>query len=237
MRITERVYIVGGSGYGLSAMGDCNVYLVDCGGVCALIDTGGGRGAEDILSNIERDGFERQSVEMVFITHSHYDHIGGNKQIKDATGCKIAAHKVEKGDIETLGELTLYEMAQASGLSFEPAVVDIELEDEQLHKVGDTIFKILHTPGHTPGGVSILTEEDGKTNLFSGDTASADGRMGFINGPGYDHDAWKESIKKLLSINPDRIFPGHGVFRVSKSIDALKALNRSWNVPWQVTAR
>ena len=77
--------------------------------------------------------------------------------------------------------------------------------------------------------------EGGKVNLFSGDTASADGRMGFINGPGYDHEAWKRSIKKLVSLEPDRLFPGHGTFRLADGGTVLRNLDRSWNVPWNVT--
>ena len=100
MKLTDRIYLIGGMGYGYSALGDCNMYLVDCGGALALIDTGGGNGISRVLANIRRMGFESSSLKVAIITHCHYDHIGGNKEIKEVTGCEIAAHVVEKEDIE-----------------------------------------------------------------------------------------------------------------------------------------
>jgi len=235
IKLTDKVYLVGGSAYGISAMGDCNLYLVDCGGKLALIDTGGGSGVTDILENINGLGFKPETLEFALITHCHYDHIGGNRAIKEATGCRIAAHESEVKDIENLGELTLLEMSLDEGRSFSAEKVDLILRGDETIEIGDVRLNVIHTPGHTPGGLCYVMEEDGKTNLFTGDTASADGRMGFINGPGYDHEAWKRSIKKLVSLQPDRIFPGHGTFRLSGGVTALQNLDRSWNVPWNVT--
>jgi glyoxylase-like metal-dependent hydrolase (beta-lactamase superfamily II) len=232
LRLTDRIYLIGGSAYGYSAPGDCNMYLVDCGSELALIDTGGGKGIPRVLENINRMGLELTSLDIAFITHCHYDHIGGNKDLKDATGCKIAAHELEKVEIETLGELTLFEMAREEGLSFEPTSVDMTLRGEQRVRVGDVSFKIIHTPGHTPGGISLRLEEDKVTNLFSGDTASAQGRLGYINGPGCDLKEWKRSIKKMLASKPDRLFPGHGVFVLSGAVDHLALLNQKMNAPW-----
>lgn len=232
MRLTDRIFLIGGSAYGYSAPGDCNMYLVDCGKELALIDTGGGKGIPKVLENIERMGFEPTSLEIAFITHCHYDHIGGNKDVKDATGCEIAAHESEKEEIETLGELTLFQMAKEEGLSFEPTSVDMTLQGDQRIGVGDLDFEVVHTPGHTPGGISLLLEEDEVISLFSGDTASAQGRLGYINGPGCDLQEWKKSIKSMLALKPDRLFPGHGVFVLSGAVDHLALLDQKMNAPW-----
>lgn len=232
MKLTDRVYLIGGSAYGYSAPSDCNMYLLDCGGSLALVDTGGGGGVPRVLENTRRMGFDPKSIEIAFVTHCHYDHIGGNKPIKDATGCKIAAHEVEKEEIETLDELTLYQMALEEGLSFEPTSVEIALHEGQRIRVGDLEFEIIHTPGHTPGGVTLRINEGGVTSLFSGDTASAQGRLGFINGPGCDLPKWKQSVKKILDLEPDRLFPGHGVFVLSEATDHLELLDQKMNAPW-----
>ncbi len=232
MRLIDRIYLVGGSDYGYSAPGDCNVYMVDCGGALALIDTGGGNGIPSVLGNIRRMGFDPASLDVAFLTHCHYDHIGGNKAIKESTGCKIAAHEIEKEEIETLGGLTHYEMAREEGLSFEPAEVDIALHGNQRFKVEELEFEIIHTPGHTPGGISLLLKDLGTTNLFSGDTASARGRLGYINALGCDLKNWKTSIKKLLALRPERLFPGHGVFVLSGATDDLALLDQKMNAPW-----
>lgn len=237
VKLTDKVYLVGGSAYGVSAMGDCNLYLIDCGGKLALIDTGGGAGVSDVLDNITGLGFDPKTLEYALITHCHYDHIGGNKALKEATGCRIAAHESEVDDIENLGEMTLMKMSLNEGREFSAEKVDLSLQGDERIEIGDVEFSVVHTPGHTPGGLCYTMVEDGKVNLFTGDTASADGRLGFINGPGYDHDAWKRSLKKLISLEPDRLFPGHGTFRLAGGVTALQNLDLSWNVPWNVTAR
>ena len=58
MKLTDSVHLVGGSAYGLSAAGDCNVYLVDCGGEYAMVDAGGGMGVKRIVENIKQDGID-----------------------------------------------------------------------------------------------------------------------------------------------------------------------------------
>jgi glyoxylase-like metal-dependent hydrolase (beta-lactamase superfamily II) len=232
MKITNRVYLVGGSGFGYSAAGDCNIYLVDGGSKQALVDTGGGRGIPDILTNVERMGFDSKDIEIAFLTHCHYDHIGGNKALKEAVRCKFVAHEDEKDAIETLNEMTLYSMGQRSGLEFEPISVDLAVKDGDEVALGEISVKVLHTPGHTPGGISFILEDEGKVNLFPGDSASAQGRLGFVNGPGFNMENWKNSIKKMLSCAPDMLFPGHGTFAYSRAVDCLALLDRKWNSPW-----
>ena len=232
MKITDRVYLVGGSAYGYSAPGDCNIYLVDGGSKQAIIDTGGGRGIQAVLANVSRMGFDPDNIDVAFLTHCHFDHIGGNKALKNAVGCRFAAHGAAKEEIETLGDMTLYSMGQRSGLEFEPVSVDMPLSDGDNVTVGDISLKVLHTPGHTPGGISLLLQEDDALSLFPGDSASAQGRLGFVNGPGFNMDDWKKSIKKMLAAKPDRMFPGHGTFAYSRAIDCLTLLDRKWNSPW-----
>ena len=232
MKLTERVYLIGGGAYGYSATGDCNMYLVDCKGSLALIDTGGGNGIPRVIENIGKMGLDPDDLEVAFVTHCHYDHIGGNKAIKDATGCKIAAHEDEKEEIEGLGELTLYEMGRESGLEFELSRVDVSLIGGESMRVGDIDFEIVHTPGHTPGGISLVVREEGAMSLFPGDTASAQGRLGFINGPGFSLGDWKKSIKKMLDLNPERMFPGHGVFVLSGAVEHLTVYDAKMNSPW-----
>ena len=221
MRLTGKTYLIGGGAYGYSAPGDCNMYMVDCGDRLAVIDTGGGRDIPKVLDNIKRMGFEPRTLEVAFITHCHYDHIGGNYDLKEATGCKIAAHEAEVEEIETLGELTLYQMARERGLEFRATKVDMTLRDGQHVQVGDVDFEVVHTPGHTPGGICLLIHEEGKKSLFTGDTASArmDQRAGMLS------PEWKKSIKRLAELEPDRMFPGHGVFVLSGAVDHLRFLD------------
>jgi len=232
MKLTERIYLIGGGAYGYSAPDDCNMYLVDCGGCLAMVDTGGGGGVSRVLGNMRSMGLDPEALEVAFLTHCHFDHIGGNHGLKEATGCEIAAHEDEVEEIEGLGGLSLYEMALERGLRFEPGRVDIALRGGQRVRIGEVDFEVVHTPGHTPGGICLLIREEGVTSVFTGDTAAAQGRLGWINGPGCSLPDWKGSIRRLLELGPDRIFPGHGVFVLSGAVDHLKLLDEKMNAPW-----
>ncbi|TRO54162.1 MBL fold metallo-hydrolase [Candidatus Bathyarchaeota archaeon] len=233
MRITDQVYLVGGGGFGYSAPGDCNVYLVDGGSALALIDTGGGSGAEDILCNVKRMGFDPSMITVAFNTHCHFDHIGGNCDIKEATGCKIAAHEKDRRSIMELDEKSLYSMAQERGLSFRAAEVDVTLKDGDKFPLGEVTLEVIHTPGHTPGCVSLLMRErDGKLGLFCGDVAGASGRLGYINGLGFDLADWKRSIRRMLGLKPDRLYPGHNTFLLGDAVEHLRLYDQKMNAAW-----
>ena len=232
MKLTERVYLVGGSGYGLSPTGDCNIFLIDGGEEMAIIDTGGGLGIPSILENIKKDGLNPKKIIKTLITHSHFDHIGGNHELKEKTGTKLFCHPADREAIETLNEFSLYNMAQERGLEFKAAPIDGTVEDGDIVGVGDVELEVVHNPGHTPGCISFVLEEDGKKSLFSGDVASASGRLGYINGPGFDLNDWKKSIKKLVEINPRRMYPGHGTFLLDDAVSHLIIYDQKMNAAW-----
>ena len=89
MKLTDSVHLVGGSVYGLSALGDCNIYLVNCGNEYALIDTGGGMGVKRIIENIKYDGFDPKKIKLAFLTHCHFDHIGGGSRVQTVDQMQI----------------------------------------------------------------------------------------------------------------------------------------------------
>ena len=232
MKLTDRVYLVAGSGYGLSPQGDCNCYVVDGGSELALIDTGGGYGAKAILENIKKDGLDPKKITKTLITHAHYDHIGGNYDIREATGTKILCHPAEKEAIETLNEFSLYDMARESGLEFKATHIDETVVEGDKIQVGEVELEVVHNPGHTPGCISFLIDEDGVSGLLCGDIAGASGRLGFINGPGFVLDDWKASIKKLVELAPERLYPGHNTFLLGDAEDHLMQYDAKMNAPW-----
>ena len=232
MKLTDRVYLVGGSGYGLSPAGDCNIYLIDGKSELALVDTGGGNGVMEILGNIEKMGLDAETITLAFNTHCHFDHIGGNKEFKEKTGCKIVAHPADKKGIEALDENSLYSMAEEWGLSFEGTKVEKEVEDKDIVKVGDLELEVIHNPGHTPGCFSLLLKEDDKTSILCGDIAGAQGRLGYINGPGFNLPDWKKSIKKLISFKPNRLYPGHNTFLMNNATEHIRVYDQKMNSAW-----
>ncbi len=204
-RICERVYAVGGEG--ITGSGDCCIYLVDCGDGLLLIDSGLGMGVERMMEVIRSLGFDPPSIRMLILTHSHIDHIGGAKRIKDLTNCEVVAHELDVQVIEHGGVRT---GAGLYGVRYDPVKVDrvIKGETERI-ELGDLEIDCIHTPGHTPGSISVLVEVEKQRVLFGQD----------IHGPfapewGSDITIWRESMEKLLELGADILCEGHfGVFR------------------------
>lgn len=232
MKLTDRVYLVAGSGYGISPTGDCNCYVVDGGSELALIDTGGGLGVKAMMENMRKDGLDPKKITKILITHSHFDHIGGNYEFREATGSKIISHPADKEAIETLNEYSLYTMAQERGLEFKAAPVDETVVDGDIIKVGEVELKTVENPGHTPGCISFLLDDDGVLSLLCGDIAGASGNLGYINGPGFVLDDWKASIKKLAALKPERMYPGHGTFLLGDATSHLLQYDAKMNAAW-----
>jgi hydroxyacylglutathione hydrolase len=232
MQLTEHIHLIAGGGYGYTDARDCNTYLVDGGDELALIDSGGGE-SQRLLDNLQKVVTGKKSLKYLVVTHCHFDHIGGNQPVKQRFGCAIAVHRSEARMVEQLeSELILLSMARAWGLQFAPAKVDLELDDGDTLKVGECTLEVIHTPGHTPGSISLKMQEQGRTALFTGDSVLAQGRLAFINGPGFDLDAHKASLKKLEQLDADMIFPGHGTFVLSDASEHVKLYSAKFHAPW-----
>ncbi len=207
--VCDRVYVVGGSD--LSAPEDAFVYLVDAGSELVLIDCGVGDGMSRIEENIRSLGFEPAGVWNIIATHCHIDHIGGLFAWKERYGSKIIAHQLDRAGIE--GENNVLTAASMYGVDYRPILVDTLLKGEaEKHTYGDLEFNFLHTPGHTPGSISVYIDtKDGRV-LFGQD----------IHGPfssawGSDLKKWRVSMQKLLALRADVLCEGHaGIYRGEK---------------------
>src|SRR5699024_9058004 len=86
---------------------DCHVYLIDGGGELALVDSGAGYGVDEILFNVEVEGFSLNKLKYIFLTHGHADHSGGIRKILNHTNAKVVASKLtakylEEGDEQSI---------------------------------------------------------------------------------------------------------------------------------------
>ena len=106
MKLTDRIYLVGSGavGFGMTDPFDCHVYLLDGGGELALIDVGAGMGAEAIVENVRREGFDPARIRHVVLTHAHGDHAGGAARMRgllDSPAMYLSAetaHYIRNGD-------------------------------------------------------------------------------------------------------------------------------------------
>ena len=165
-----------------------NTYIVYAEGskTCCVIDPG--YQARTILNKVSALGL---TVDAILLTHGHFDHVGAVRGIAAETGCPVYIHPEE---------LSLPGMITAGPLYYTHTYT----EGSRLHLAGLDI-SVLHTPGHTPGGVCLRCGDA----LFSGDTlfASSCGRTDF---PGGSFATIYASLKRLAAIEEDlQVFPGH----------------------------
>lgn len=177
-----------------------NCYLVGCETTrkAAVIDPGGD--VERILAQLEKLQLQAQ---LVINTHGHFDHIGGNKRLLEATGAELVLHQADSALLSSAAE-----HASAFGLNAElsPPAKRLLQGGERL-QLGDLVIDVIHTPGHTPGGICLQIEDQ----LFVGDTLFA-GSIGRTDLPGGDHQQLLDSILNQLMDLPENLMvhPGHG---------------------------
>jgi len=203
------------------------VYVVDCNSELALVDAGVSEDISRICRNIKSMGLNPKLISTLFITHSHVDHIGGAASFRKTYGCKTVAHELDSDALETANpELTgaaLYNQILI------PCMVDVKLSGSEGDiSVGNKMFRWIHTPGHTPGSISILLNTSGGSVLFAQD----------VHGPfmpqfGSNISDWAKSMKKLIGLDFDILAEGHfGIYRPkNRAIEYIKSYLTHYGYP------
>jgi len=177
-----------------------NCFIVGCEETLAAAVIDPGDEADRILMSLAES---KLTLKYIINTHGHFDHVGANRPLKDATGAPILIHAL---DAPMLNHLSA--SAAAWGLATENSP-----PPDRMIEAGDTItfgkitLTVIHTPGHTPGGISLRT--DG--HVFVGDTLFA-GSIGRTDFPGGDFETLRASIQnKLFLLGDDvQVYTGHG---------------------------
>ena len=193
-------------------------YLLGCPetGEALVIDPAGD---EDRV--VEHAAGRQLRLTTIVNTHGHPDHTCGNARMKEVTSAKIVMHRL---DDELFNSPEGQQMARQMGFPPSPPA-DEYVEDGDRIQVGALSLQVIHTPGHSPGGVCLLT--DG--NLFTGDTLFVGG-IGRTDLPGASTEQFMASIRERLLTLPGEtvVWPGHDYGPAPSSILANEARTNPW---------
>jgi glyoxylase-like metal-dependent hydrolase (beta-lactamase superfamily II) len=210
--IIPGIYCVGGSE--LSHPQDALVYLIKGKETTTLIDAGAGDGSAEIWENIRKTGLNPEDLTYLILTHGHVDHIGGAAFFRERTRCTLVAHELDQEAIES-GDPDLT-AASWYGVRLPRLKVDrvIKAKIEEIPLGQKEILICLHTPGHTPGSISLYLDRQKQRVLFGQD----------IHGPfskafGSNLSDWRNSMEELLALKADILCEGHfGIFRTALKV-------------------
>lgn len=175
-----------------------NCYIIETEpGRCVAVDIGG-----DCRLFLEFLTMKKLTLSKILLTHGHFDHIGGAEEASAKTGAEVYIHADDSNMLESESASLASSM---SFLKFTPVTDYTAIFGDCYINDGNLTFKVIHTPGHSPGSVCYVCEDV----IFSGDTlfCCSVGRTDLPGGNVYDMES---SLRKLNNLNGDyRVFPGH----------------------------
>lgn len=153
-----------------------------------------------VMQRVEQSGL---SLERVFLTHSHWDHIVDAAQFKNRYGIPLFVHPEDAGNLEVPGTDGLPLFFPIEGVK-----PDGYLADGDVYQVGELQLQVIHTPGHSPGSVCFYFPQE--QVIFTGDTLFK-GTIGKITFPNSSPQRMLTSLQKLAALPPEtKVYPGHG---------------------------
>lgn len=165
-----------------------------------VIDPGGN--APEILKTLRSENLH---LKMIIDTHGHFDHVDANQPLKEATGATIAIHPADAAMLSQPSAEALF----FTGGRVRTSEADILINEGEVLSFGKYQLKVLHTPGHTPGSISLVLQSD--PIVYVGDLLFA-GSIGRTDFPGGSFEALIQSVREKIFPLGDHylVMPGHG---------------------------
>lgn len=180
---------------------ETNCYLYISGTECIVVDPGSK--GEKIAEHIP----EECTLKYIVATHGHADHVSGVKALQDARGGRFAMHAADVA----LAQQAAHDPITGKEFDNDAPAPDVILAEGDVIDCGTALFRVLETPGHTPGGIVLLGSQSAEGIAFTGDTLFQ-GTCGRTDLQGGDPAAMKASLGRLMREIPARtnLFCGHG---------------------------
>jgi glyoxylase-like metal-dependent hydrolase (beta-lactamase superfamily II) len=217
-QIINNIYHVGDN--------ECSVYLVDTKSDQGLVLIDAGMNL-DMIKHIDSHDFKFEDIKHCILTHCHIDHIGICAELsRELPDIKFYAHELDAVPIEEAGH-DGRTAASWYGVKFKPVKLHQKFHSDTVLKLGNYDFQCIHTPGHTPGSISVLVESEGKNILFGQD----------LHGPFNESflsslNDYQQSMRKLLDLEVDILCEGHfGIFQPSSQVRQYIETHKRQNQP------
>ena len=206
VRVTDEIFQVGGGP--LTAPEDAAIYLIHFDGHAALVDAGCGYANESLLANVRACGVKTEQIELLLLTHCHFDHTGGAASLRTLLECQTVAHELDARFLEAGDNVVT--AANWYGSTIEPFAIDRKIATpRETIQLGARTLEAIHIPGHSPGSLVYLTESQGLQVLFGQD----------VHGPldasfHSNRKDYQQSLKLLITLEADILCEGHyGIYR------------------------
>lgn len=195
MQLLENVFCYIWDGY----ENNCNSFFFHD-EINVLIDPGHGSLTDKLVAHMAADGWSPEDVDLVVNTHAHLDHCEGNARFLHDDRVIAAVHPLDAQYYPLEGA----HLMRALGREAPPLCLGGFLQEDI--RLGKITLQVIHTPGHTPGGICLYWPE-GKV-LVTGDTVFA-GSIGRTDFPGADARQMRESLERLTALDVEYLLPGH----------------------------
>jgi len=213
MKLIKNLYF-----YPERGMMDCNTYVIRD-KLSLLIDPGLNEFIPALLQDLQKDGIDPKTINIIMNTHLHGDHSWGNEAFKKASGAEILIPKIQK----QMGEAATTEAAKFFGVPDSKFSEDRVLDEDRL-SLGETEIELIPSPGHSPESVCYYLPKE--KVLICGDVIFNQ-NTGRVDLPGGSADQLKQSIERLSKLDVEYLLPGHmdivtGADNVRRNFEFIK---------------